>query len=76
MANDKKIASLLEKKRLILKEIKDLQNTCEHTNKIVKFIKENEDSSNFVIRQVCENCEKIVGMPTQHEIFEFLNGTR
>ena len=76
MANNKKITSLLEKKRLILKEIKDLQDTCEHTNKIVKFVKENEDSSNFVIRQVCENCEKIVGMATQHEIFEFLNGTR
>ena len=76
MANNKKIASLLEKKRLILKEIKDLQDTCKHTNKIVKFIKENEDSSNFVIRQICENCEKIVGMATQQEIFEFLNGTR
>tara|TARA_B100001778_G_scaffold327772_1_gene326350 strand:+ start:66 stop:296 length:231 start_codon:yes stop_codon:yes gene_type:complete len=76
MALDKKIASLLEKKRLILKEIEDLQNTCEHTNKIVKFVKENEDSSSFVIRQVCENCEKIIGIATQHEIFEFLNGTR
>ena len=76
MANNKKITSLLEKKRLILKEIRDLQDTCEHTNKIVKFVKENEDSSNFVIRQVCENYEKIVGMASQHEIFEFLNGTR
>ena len=58
MALNKKIASLLEKKRLILKEIEDLQDTCEHKNKILKFVKENEDSSNFVIRQVCENCEK------------------
>ena len=76
MANNKKIASLLEKKRLILKEIEDLQNTCEHTKKTIKFVKENEDASNFVIRRVCENCNKIIGMASQHEIFEFLNGTR
>ena len=76
MALDEKVASLFEKKRLILKEIKDLQNTCEHIKKTVKFVKENEDSSNFVIRRVCENCNKIIGMASQHEIFEFLNGTR
>ena len=76
MASDKKVASLLEKKRLILKEIEDLQNTCEHIEKTVKFVKEHEASSTFVIRRVCEDCDKIVGMPTQHEIFEFLDGTR
>ena len=76
MALDEKVASLFDKKRLILKEIKDLQNTCEHIKKTVKFVKENEDSSNFVIRRVCENCNKIIGMASQHEIFEFLNGTR
>ena len=53
-----------------------MQNTCEHIKKTVKFVKENEDSSNFVIRRVCENCNKIIGMASQHEIFEFLNGTR
>ena len=76
MALNKKVASLFEKKRLILKEIEDLQNTCEHTKKTIKFVKENEDASNFVIRRVCENCNKIIGMASQHEIFEFLNGTR
>ena len=74
MANDKKIASLLEKKRLILKEIRDLQDTCEHTNKIVKFVKENEDSSTFVIRCVCGGCGKMIGMPTQQELNKYLNG--
>ena len=75
MASNKKVASLIEKKRLISKEIEDLQNTCEHTKKTIKFVKENEDASNFVIRRVCENCDKIVGMPTQQEIFNFLDGT-
>ena len=76
MANNKKVASLLEKKRLILKEIEDLQNMCEHKNKIIKSTKENEVSSGFIIRRVCEDCNKIVGMPTQQEIFNFLDGTR
>ena len=76
MASNKKVASLIEKKRLISKEIEDLQNMCEHKNKTIKSTKENEVSSGFVIRRVCENCDKIVGMPTQQEIFEFLDGTR
>ena len=76
MANNKKVASLVEKKRLISKEIEDLQNMCEHKNKIIKSTKENEVSSGFIIRRVCEDCNKIVGIPTHQEIFEFLNGTR
>ena len=76
MASNKKVASLIEKKRLISKEIEDLQNMCEHKNKTIKTIKEYEASSGFVIRRVCENCDKIVGMPTQQEIFNFLDDTR
>ena len=76
MANTKKVASLLEKKRKIAKEIEYLQNKCNHSNESLKSIRENEDSSTTVIRRVCDNCEKIVGMPTQQEIFEFLDGTR
>ena len=76
MALNKKVASLIEKKRKISKEIDNLQNMCEHKNKITKSTKEYEASSTFVIRRVCGDRDKIVGMPTQHEIFEFLNGTR
>ena len=76
MANNKKVASLLEKKRLISKEIEDLQNMCEHKNKVVKSTKEHEASSGFIIRRVCEDCNKIVGVPTQQEIFNFLDDTR
>ena len=76
MALNKKVSSLLEKKRLISKEIEDLQNMCEHKNKVIKSTKENEASSGFIIRRVCEDCNKIVGIPTQQEIFNFLDGTR
>jgi hypothetical protein len=76
MANNKKVASLLEKKRLISKEIENLQNMCKHKNKVIKSTKEYEASSNFVIRRICEDCNKIVGIPTQQEIFNFLDDTR
>ncbi len=76
MAKSKKVSSLLEKKRKITKEIEDLQQMCEHQDKVIKSIRENEDSSTTVIRCVCGNCERIIGMPTQQEIFEFLDGTR
>ena len=76
MAKSKEVASLIEKKRKISKEIEDLQNMCEHKNKITKSTKEYEASSTFVIRRVCEKCDKIIGMPTQQEIFKFLDGTR
>ena len=76
MAKSKKVASLLEKKRIISKEIEDLQNMCEHKNKITKSTKEHEAASTFVIRRVCGDCDKVIGMPTQHEIFKFLDGTR
>ena len=72
MALDKKVASLIEKKRLISKEIENLQNMCEHKNKVVKSTKENEVSSGFIIRRICEDCNKVVGIPTQQEIFEYL----
>ena len=76
MAKSKKVSSLLEKKRKITKEIEDLQQMCEHQDKVIKSIRENEDSSTTVIRRVCDSCEKVVGMPTQQEIFNFLDGTR
>jgi len=76
MASNRKVASLIEKKRKILKEINDLQNNCEHLNKVIKSIKENEDSSTFVVRCVCGGCGKMIGMPTQHELNEYLNGIR
>jgi hypothetical protein len=76
MAKSKKVASLIEKKRVISKEIDDLQNNCEHLNKVVKSIKENEDTSTFVVRCVCGDCEKTIGMPTQQELNKYLNGNR
>ena len=76
MANTKKVAFLLAKKRKISKEINDLQNDCNHLNKVIKSIKEREDASTFVIRWVCDDCERVAGIPNEQEINEYLNGIR
>ena len=76
MAKFKKVASLIAKKREISKEIEDLQNNCEHLNKVIKSTKENEDSSTFIIRWVCIDCERTIGIPNNDEINKYLNGIR
>ena len=76
MANTKNVTSLLEEKRKISKEIENLQSKCNHSYKSVKSIKEREDASTFIIRWICDDCEKIIGVPNEHEINEYLNGTR
>ncbi len=74
MASNKKVASLIEKKRVISKEINKLQNMCKHSSEVIKSIKENEDSSTFVVRCVCGGCGKTIGVPTQQELNKYLNG--
>ena len=72
MANTKNVTSLLEEKRKILKEIENLQSKCNHSYKSVKSIKEREDASTFVIRWICNDCEKIIGIPNDQELNKFL----
>ena len=72
MAKFKKVASLLEKKRKISKEIENLQNKCTHLRKSVRSTKEREDASTFVIRWVCDECERITGVPNEQEINKYL----
>ena len=76
MALNKKVASLFEKKRLISKEIEDLQNECNHLRKSIKSTKEREDASTFVVRWVCNDCERVIGIPYEQEIKEYLYGPR
>jgi len=73
MQISKKVASLIEKKRIISKEIEDLQNKCAHLNKSIKSIKEYEASSTLIFRWTCDECEKITGIPNDKELKKYLN---
>ena len=72
MANTKNVISLLEEKRKISKEIEDLQNKCNHLKKSIKSIKEHEVSSVFVFRWICNNCERVIGIPNEQELNSYL----
>ena len=76
MAKFKKVASLIEKKRKISKEIEDLQNECNHSKKSLRSVREDEATTTSVIRWVCSDCEKIVGIPNEQELNKYLNGIR
>ena len=73
MAKSKHVASLIEKKRKISKEIEDLQNECNHSKKSLRSVREDEATTTSVIRWVCNDCERVIGIPSQIEIFNYLN---
>ncbi len=72
MGKSQKIAKLFEKRQKIEKEIEELQRSCEHSTKSVKFTRERLDSTIMVIRYVCDECLLSIGYPSEKEIQNFL----
>ena len=66
-----KINALFIKKQKIEKEIAKLQRSCNHENRSVKSIREHVDSSQSVIRWVCNDCSRVIGFPNSSEIENF-----
>ena len=67
-----KVAALLEKRQKIEKEIEEIQKSCEHPTKSVKFTRERLDSTTRVIRYVCDMCYLSIGYPSKEEIQNYL----
>ena len=72
MGKPQKIAKLFEKRQKIEKEIEELQRSCQHSTKSIKFIRERLDSTITVIRYVCNDCYLIVGIPDNNKLQNFL----
>jgi len=66
-----KINNLFAKKQKIKREIENLQKSCKHNKKSVKFIRKHVDSSSPVIRYVCDECLIVLGYPNQQDINKF-----
>ncbi len=66
-----KITALFNKKQKIEKEIATLQKACKHNKKSVKSVREHVDSSQSVIRWVCDECSKVIGFPDSIEVDKF-----
>ena len=72
MGKSQKIAKLLGEKQKIEKKIEELQRSCEHPTKAVKFTRERLDSTIMVIRYVCDECLLIIGYPSEKETQNYL----
>ena len=60
-----RVVKLLDKKRELDKQIKEIQSTCSHCNKVIKHV---QIRNSFDIRWICEDCNCILGYPTQFEL--------
>ncbi len=72
MGKSQKTAKLLGEKQKIEKKIEELQRSCEHSTKSVKFTRERLDSTIMVSRYVCDECLLSIGYPSEKEIQNFL----
>jgi len=67
-----KVATLLEERQKIEKEIEKLQKLCQHPQKSIKSVRERLDSPTMSIRYICDECYLIVGIPNNDNIQKFL----
>ena len=72
MGKTQKVATLLGERQKIEKEIEDIQNSCQHSTKSIKSVRERLDSTVIVIRYVCDKCYLIVGIPNNDNLQNFL----
>ena len=72
MGKPQKVATLLGERQKIEREIEEIQNSCQHTTKSIKFIRERLDSTMMVVRHTCDECSSIVGIPNTNDLENFL----
>jgi len=72
MGKPQKIAKLFEKRQKIEKEIEELQRSCKHSTKSIKYVRERLDSTTMVVRYICDECFSVVGIPNDNELQNYL----
>ena len=72
MGKPQKVATLLGERQKIEREIEEIQNSCQHSTKSIKFIRERLDSTMMVVRHTCDECSSIVGIPNTNDLENFL----
>jgi hypothetical protein len=72
MGKPQKVATLLGERQKIEKEIENLQKSCQHPSKTIKYVRERLDSTTMVVRYVCDECCLIVGIPNNDKLQNFL----
>ena len=64
----RRVAKLLDKKRDIEKEIDKIQSDCNHSNKVIKQV---QVRNSFETRWICEDCDYMLGYPTEFELNKY-----
>ena len=72
MGKPQKVATLLGERQKIEKEIEELQRSCQHPTRSIKYVRERLDSTAMVVRYVCDECCLIVGIPNNDNLQNFL----
>ena len=67
-----KVEGLLSTHKEIEKKIEEIQNSCQHSTKSIKYVRERLDSTIMVVRYVCDACLLPVGYPNIDDLENFL----
>jgi RNase P subunit RPR2 len=67
-----KVEGLFSARRKIEKEIEIIQKNCNHPTKSIKQIQERLDTPTMVIRWICDSCSRIIGIPNNKDIQNYL----
>jgi hypothetical protein len=71
MEEKQKLRDLVSQKDRITKEIEQIQNECSHPDKHIKFISDDKGSTSKPM-WVCKLCDKVLNIPTQQEIEDWM----
>ena len=72
MEKTPKVATLLGERLKIEKEIEEIQNSCQHSTKSIKYVRERLDSTIMVVRWTCDTCSSTLGVPNNNELQNYL----
>ena len=72
MGTKGEIQKLLSEKRQLEQKVTQLQKDCKHPVKVVKFVPVTPEGHQSHARYVCEECEKVIGIPSPSAIEKFL----
>ena len=74
MATNRKVEKLLSQKNKIERELREIRENCNHTQRTIKQVTLGEGCQTST-RWVCDNCAQVVGYPTKKELKKFLGST-
>jgi len=67
-----KVDKLVDQKRKLDQEIRQIQSACSHHNKVITMI---HQGSSHEVRWACRDCSMVLGWPSEQERNKFFNNS-